>query len=362
MLRRLLARAALTVQWTGFWDKTSRIRSGAFAATGLIWRLSLSPANGSETCPFSLRANSVFHKSVFRKPDPRSRPAGCLHLLADRAERSWGPGDMVHLSANITFITRGVVHVLLDPGRTVVFTSDAPRVGLELPDWLLQGFTNAAGELRFSVNVNFHSATTRWLTSSLHVEAECGSGDAADGIPGIRVAALQPLNRSQYTWHDQYVATDPAEMLTAMVLGRLMDCHKANFTEAMKKLTRCDCWGQLTAAAGASATSAQGLCQRSMRAIRHYEGGLLAGDYDEVDGDMDMAPDPTYEEPVFPDEDADSCLVCLERPRRFGFLHGGSVHRAVCEECAAVLRRRPGGPMDCVLCRKRVERVIECFG
>ncbi len=55
--------------------------------------------------------------------------------------------------------------------------------------------------------------------------------------------------------------------------------------------------------------------------------------------------------------DEDLCVICLSSPRTAGFLHGASVHRACCRECAALFQ--PGQP--CPLCRQPVERVLGVF-
>ncbi|KAL6760614.1 hypothetical protein V8C86DRAFT_3132415 [Haematococcus lacustris] len=53
-----------------------------------------------------------------------------------------------------------------------------------------------------------------------------------------------------------------------------------------------------------------------------------------------------------------SCVVCLSAPRAVGLLHGSTVHKCVCRECAARIK---AGTMLCPLCRQTVERVLDVF-
>ncbi|PNH04937.1 Fumarylacetoacetase [Tetrabaena socialis] len=52
----------------------------------------------------------------------------------------------------------------------------------------------------------------------------------------------------------------------------------------------------------------------------------------------------------------DSCLVCMDGPQLFGFLHGGRLHIGVCGGCAELLGRRPG--LECPVCRQQVEGIV----
>ncbi|KAG2492128.1 hypothetical protein HYH03_009619 [Edaphochlamys debaryana] len=73
--------------------------------------------------------------------------------------------------------------------------------------------------------------------------------------------------------------------------------------------------------------------------------------------DSKPVPGPSHEE----DEDHSvMCVMCLDGPRRFGFLHGTAVHTGVCEECSAVLRSRMPG-LECLLCRQPVEEIVMLF-
>ncbi|KAL6760027.1 hypothetical protein V8C86DRAFT_2562809 [Haematococcus lacustris] len=65
--------------------------------------------------------------------------------------------------------------------------------------------------------------------------------------------------------------------------------------------------------------------------------------------------------PTLPEEEEDSqlsCVVCLSAPRAVGLLHGSTVHKCVCRECAARIK---AGTMLCPLCRQTVERVLDVF-
>lgn len=57
------------------------------------------------------------------------------------------------------------------------------------------------------------------------------------------------------------------------------------------------------------------------------------------------------------DADADLCVICLSAPREVGLLHGASVHKCLCKECAPMVR--VGAP--CPLCRQNVERVLGVY-
>ncbi|KAJ9512590.1 hypothetical protein QJQ45_018906, partial [Haematococcus lacustris] len=65
--------------------------------------------------------------------------------------------------------------------------------------------------------------------------------------------------------------------------------------------------------------------------------------------------------PTLTDEDDDSqpaCVICWSAPREVGLLHGSSVHKCVCRECAAGMK---AGITPCPLCRQTVERVLNVF-
>ena len=55
--------------------------------------------------------------------------------------------------------------------------------------------------------------------------------------------------------------------------------------------------------------------------------------------------------------DADLCVICLSAPREVGLLHGTSVHKCLCKECAPMVRT--GTP--CPMCRQIVERVLGVY-
>ncbi|KAG2492132.1 hypothetical protein HYH03_009623 [Edaphochlamys debaryana] len=54
------------------------------------------------------------------------------------------------------------------------------------------------------------------------------------------------------------------------------------------------------------------------------------------------------------------CVMCLDAPRNFGFLHGAAVHTGVCSDCSVLLRRRMPG-LECPLCRVPVEEIVGLF-
>lgn len=56
------------------------------------------------------------------------------------------------------------------------------------------------------------------------------------------------------------------------------------------------------------------------------------------------------------DED-DVCVICMTNPRQIGFLHGSSVHRCVCAECALLVS--VGAP--CPLCRAPIAAVLNVY-
>lgn len=56
------------------------------------------------------------------------------------------------------------------------------------------------------------------------------------------------------------------------------------------------------------------------------------------------------------DDDEGQCVVCLAAPATAGFLHGDSVHKCCCRECAVEVKnsRQP----TCPLCRQAIDHVI----
>lgn len=58
-------------------------------------------------------------------------------------------------------------------------------------------------------------------------------------------------------------------------------------------------------------------------------------------------------------DDDDTCVVCLAAPKEAGFVHGDSVHRCVCKECAAEVMRQE--PRSCPICRQKIETVLTGF-
>lgn len=58
------------------------------------------------------------------------------------------------------------------------------------------------------------------------------------------------------------------------------------------------------------------------------------------------------------EEEDDTCVICLTNDREVGFLHGATVHKCVCRECAQALGSTC---TQCPMCRQRVERIIGVF-
>jgi hypothetical protein len=58
-----------------------------------------------------------------------------------------------------------------------------------------------------------------------------------------------------------------------------------------------------------------------------------------------------------PAADQDLCVICLSEPREVGFLHGASVHKCVCRDCASLMQ--PNSP--CPMCRQPIERIIGVY-
>ena len=50
----------------------------------------------------------------------------------------------------------------------------------------------------------------------------------------------------------------------------------------------------------------------------------------------------------------------MERARALGVLHGSSVHKVLCRECAAEYETRRVG--TCPMCREPIERFVDLFG
>lgn len=55
--------------------------------------------------------------------------------------------------------------------------------------------------------------------------------------------------------------------------------------------------------------------------------------------------------------DQDLCVICLVEAREVGFLHGASVHKCVCRDCASLIQ--PNSP--CPMCRQPIERIIGVY-
>ena len=52
--------------------------------------------------------------------------------------------------------------------------------------------------------------------------------------------------------------------------------------------------------------------------------------------------------------DGMECVICFERIKNCGFLHGTEVHVACCKECGAKLA-------NCPMCRAKVDKVVTIF-
>lgn len=59
------------------------------------------------------------------------------------------------------------------------------------------------------------------------------------------------------------------------------------------------------------------------------------------------------------DEDDVLCVICLSAKKEAGFVHGNSVHRCCCVECARDIMEHGG--KKCPICRQEIEHVIEHF-
>lgn len=57
------------------------------------------------------------------------------------------------------------------------------------------------------------------------------------------------------------------------------------------------------------------------------------------------------------EDEENMCIVCLTNQRQIGFLHGSSVHRCVCKECACDFSI--GGP--CPLCRAPITAILNVY-
>ncbi|DBA84967.1 TPA: hypothetical protein ACH3X2_005708 [Trebouxia sp. C0005] len=59
------------------------------------------------------------------------------------------------------------------------------------------------------------------------------------------------------------------------------------------------------------------------------------------------------------EDERDSCVICMAAPVQAGFLHGSSVHKCVCRECAKDLWS--SGHRTCPVCRETIQQVILNF-
>ncbi len=61
-----------------------------------------------------------------------------------------------------------------------------------------------------------------------------------------------------------------------------------------------------------------------------------------------------------PDDDLEgTCLICNERVRNAGLLHGDTVHTVTCIECADSLMKSEN--KTCPMCRQPIEKVVKTF-
>ncbi|KAK9909290.1 hypothetical protein WJX75_000074 [Coccomyxa subellipsoidea] len=60
------------------------------------------------------------------------------------------------------------------------------------------------------------------------------------------------------------------------------------------------------------------------------------------------------------DDDDGLCVVCMEHPCEAGFLHGDSVHKCCCRECAKAIKQSSKTPL-CPLCRQPIDSFIMNF-
>lgn len=61
-----------------------------------------------------------------------------------------------------------------------------------------------------------------------------------------------------------------------------------------------------------------------------------------------------------PDGDLEGmCLICNERVRNAGLLHGDSVHTVTCIECAGDLMKSASA--NCPMCRQPIEKVLKTY-
>ncbi|KAL3161075.1 hypothetical protein ABBQ38_009458 [Trebouxia sp. C0009 RCD-2024] len=59
------------------------------------------------------------------------------------------------------------------------------------------------------------------------------------------------------------------------------------------------------------------------------------------------------------EDDNESCVVCMSAAVNAGFLHGSSVHKCVCRECAQAVW--DSGRRSCPVCRENIQQVIMNF-
>lgn len=59
------------------------------------------------------------------------------------------------------------------------------------------------------------------------------------------------------------------------------------------------------------------------------------------------------------EDEAGHCVICLAAPATAGFLHGESVHKCCCRECAQDLKK--ARVPTCPMCREPIDHVIFNF-
>ncbi|KAK9848937.1 hypothetical protein WJX84_012044 [Apatococcus fuscideae] len=96
-----------------------------------------------------------------------------------------------------------------------------------------------------------------------------------------------------------------------------------------------------------------------MRGPSSANGGSTSGMYPPRGSPTHRAPTGQASLAAMQDDDSDMCVVCMEKPCAAGFVHGNSVHKCCCRECAEDYKR--SGHPTCPICREPIEHIITKF-
>ncbi|PNH11021.1 hypothetical protein TSOC_002166 [Tetrabaena socialis] len=237
------------------------VSSKTYVAGGVVWRLSLSTLAGAG---LPLLAGAVARAAPFIGLDNLG-----VSLTAVRAARHWAPGDRARLQLSLTIHEKDEERNLATRPRDntrMENTFDAEHATLLLSNMLSNAVAAGPWRLRFTLEI--HGGMAAWKEGSTHLEAQYGR---ALGEQLLLEAVLSNLNlvselqpeaslpgrppapatlqtyvagptgggssskggesgtgaRTVYSWRGVFNTSAPDEMLTVLLLNRIM-CNGVN--------------------------------------------------------------------------------------------------------------------------------------